>query len=153
MRCTTYFIIYDAFSLYVQRFLFAVKKKRNNLKQIAIDKGHVFTGKLLKTKQIKRNDPSRNEYDYLILDVAIYEYKGKKYKSKLCMKNSSWPDEIELYYIKNPKKATTSGNLGETELNSGNFFRTLFIINVSSITAVRRLLPRTSFGERKFFTI
>ncbi len=72
MRYTTYFIIYDAFSLYVQRFLFAVKKKRNNLKQIAIDKGHVFTGKLIKTKQIKRNDSSRNEYDYLILDVAIY---------------------------------------------------------------------------------
>ena len=27
------------------------------------------------------------------------------------------------------------------------------LFNLSSITAVRRLLPRTSFGERKFFTI
>ena len=87
-----------------KRLLLAIKKSRNDLKQIAIDKGHVFTGKLIKTKQIKRNDPSRNEYDYLILDVAIYEYKGKKYKSKLCMKNASWPDEIELYYIKILKK-------------------------------------------------
>ena len=82
MRCTTYFIIYDAFSLYVQRFLFAVKKKRNNLKQIAIDKGHVFTGKLVKTKRIIRSDPARND-DYIVLRVATYEYELQRKKIQI----------------------------------------------------------------------
>lgn len=40
----------------------------------------------------------------------------------------TWPDEIELYYIKNPKKATSAGNIGVPEINSWKFFRILFII-------------------------
>lgn len=112
-----------------KQLLLAIKKSRNDLKQIAIDKGHVFTGKLVKTKRIIRSDPARND-DYIVLRVATYEYeyKGKKYKSKLCYEIVTWPDEIELYYIKNPKKATSAGNIGVPEINSWKFFRILFII-------------------------
>ena len=100
------------------RYMSTVKKER--LVQEAIANGHVVDAKLVKTKRITRSDPARSD-DYIILRVGIYEYEynGRTYRSKLAAEDVTWPKEMQLYYIKNPKKATAKGSIGTTEIGEG----------------------------------
>ena len=106
-------------------------KKRERLAQEAIANGHVVDAKLVKTKRVMRGNPStRNEYDYIILDVGIYEYayNGRTYRSKLAAEDTNWPKEMKLYYIKNPKKATMKSNIGISEIGGGKCFLIVFSV-------------------------
>lgn len=113
----------------IGHFRYMSREKRERLAQEAIANGHVVNARLAKTKRVKRSDPSRND-DYIILDVGIYEYeyKGKTYRSKLAAEDMTWPNELTLYYIKNPKKATAKGNIGLSEIGGGRCFLIVFAV-------------------------
>lgn len=116
------------FKLIFKHTLLMSQKRRERLLKKAMDAGHVVTGRLVKVKRVTRSDPARRD-DYVILRVATYEYeyKGKTYRSKLTKDLISWPEELTLYYVKNPKRATTSGNIGSTETGAWECFRNWFL--------------------------
>ncbi len=119
-----YFLIrYSSFAL-------AGSRKKKKLVETAIKKGHVFTGRLAETKRERRRGRGRNEHAYRSFSVGIYEYeyKGKTYRCKLAAEKVKWPQEIELYYLKNPKKATTRESIGTTEIGAGKCFWRWFIL-------------------------
>ena len=133
-------------SIVITVFYFLIKyssllgrKKKEKLVQTAIKKGHVFTGTLAETKRERRRGRGRNEHAYRSFSVGIYEYeyKGKTYRCKLAAEKVKWPQEIELYYIKNPKKATTRGGIGTTEIGAGKcFWRWFLLLSLFQVLSV-----------------
>ncbi len=73
--------------------------------------GHVIEAKLQKTYSERDKD---GNYTGAEVGVYVYEYKGRKRKTRL---TSHWglSDTATLYYIKNPKKAMPASQLGVCE--------------------------------------
>ena len=106
-------------------------KKNQKLLEEAIAKNHAVKGTLVKTKKVKRTDPSRNEFDYITCEVGTYEYeyKGRKYRTKFTYETPfSFPKELDLYFVKNPKRATIVSELAMSRVDSWKFFWTWFFI-------------------------
>ncbi len=64
------------------------------------------------------------------VDMGIYqyEYNGKIYTSKIFEKVGHLKDEVDLFYVNNPKKATSEYNLGKTEIDWKKYFLVSFIV-------------------------
>lgn len=93
------------------RIIFYVPFIREKLLQKAKDAGHVVEAKLIKTYDDRDKD---GKWTGAKVGVYVYEYKGKKRKTRL---SSHWElsDTVTLYYIKNPKKAMPASQLGVYE--------------------------------------
>ena len=119
-----------------RHLLVAGEKKREMLARKAINDGRVVNGRLVKTKVVRRGTKSRDPDDYELVTVGTYEYeyKGKTYRSKLEYETGrgAHPKEMELYYIKNQKKATSRGNIGLTELGTGKCFWIVFLFLIAT---------------------
>lgn len=91
------------------RKIFYVTSKQDKLRSKAIENGHVVQAKLIKQHQILDYNP---RYD----GTAVYEYVyGQRKYCYRCMVDG-WPEEeIELYFIRNPKKAAAWGGIGMHE--------------------------------------
>ena len=83
-------------------------KKQEKAKEKAIKLGHVVTASFVRSFGKSREDGSREsqcEYQYYC--------KGKKYKYTLF--TDFPPREIDLYYIRNPRKAEVAGAINVSE--------------------------------------
>lgn len=90
------------------------KKRRERVKQRAIEQGHVVTAKLIKTSHTIRNVPGTHML-YSRKGTYEYTYNGKKYKF------SGWfqdpKPELILYFDKKPSKATVENDLNDSNIN------------------------------------
>lgn len=128
------------FSLFISTIIYEIKiflitdGKRIKLVKEAIEKNHVIKGKLVRTKTVKRADPDRRDdndaYELYNMGIYEYEYNKKTYKTKIIRRLRGYPlqKEIDLFYVKNPKKATTESSLGKTEISWLKYFIITFII-------------------------
>ena len=83
----------------------------------AIEDGRVVQAKLMKSWDSWNQSESgaiiaSNE----VLGVYTYEYKGKKYKYR-ASSTSHLADELTLYFLKNPRKASLENEIGFRESN------------------------------------
>lgn len=130
--CTALF-----YSLFISAIIYGIKyslitdRKRINLIKEATEKNHMFKGKLVKKKLVKHHKAGREDHTFdITCDQGIYEYeyKGKKYKAKFETKPGHLPKELDLFYVKNPKKATSEYYLGKSEIKPIKYFIISFII-------------------------
>lgn len=94
--------------------IFVVPFLREKMLKKAEEEGHILTATLKKKYDALHYDETGPHATNEEVGVYTYEYNGKTYRYRL---SSNWsiPDTITLYYIKNPKKATLAGDLGNRE--------------------------------------
>jgi len=126
------------YSLFISTIIYGIKiflitdRKRIKLVKEATEKNHIIKGKLVKNKIVRRPRSARKEdrdFD-ITCDLGIYEYefKNKKYRTKVYTRLGHLKKEIDLFYVKNPKKATTEYELGKSEISWLKYFIITFII-------------------------
>lgn len=85
----------------------------------AIQEGHIVEAKLIKEHDITTT-PTGFDKGMVdsgkVMGTYIYEYKGKKYKTRRISRNGL-SEEITLYFIKKPRKATSASEIGYSESN------------------------------------
>jgi len=128
-------IIYSLFiasAIYGFKISLITDRKRLKLVREATEKNHMFKGKLIKNKLVRRPYQPRKEDRTadITCDLGIYEYeyKNRKYKTKVYASCGHLRKELDLFYVKNPKKATTEYSLGRTEISWLKHFIVTFII-------------------------
>ena len=120
-----FFAVFATPVMALLRSMFYVPFIQKKLLAKAKENGHVIKAKLQK----KYREPSRIGAGHTSAEVGIYayEYNGrtKRYRA-----TSSWglSDTINLYYIKNPRKATLERYLGMTEVPWGKMFLLSWLI-------------------------
>lgn len=117
----------------VLRLYFYVPLVQKKILEKAKQEGHVIEATLYRTYAQKERsstgmlmETGRRVGDYK------YEYKGKTRKYGLVSINNL-PEKINLYYIKNPKKAVTANYLGMREVP---WFKSYLIISVILIVVI-----------------
>ena len=89
--------------------------QKKKLLEEAIKKGHVVKAKLIKEQDLRKYDTQFGyRYTGQIMATYEYSYKGKTYRRKFISFNK-FGDEVDLYFISNPRKAEFGGNLWVTE--------------------------------------
>ena len=128
-------IIYSLFiasAIYGFKISLITDRKRLKLVREATEKNHMLKGKLVKSKVIRQPNPARKEdrnFDELrSVGTYEYEYKNRTYKTKITTGVGYLRKEIDLFYVKNPKKATSEYGLGRTEISWLKHFIVTFII-------------------------
>ncbi len=111
----------------VLRKIFYFPLVRNSLLKDAQEKGNIVVAHYLKSCDIINDDGT---YSGKRTGIYQYEYGGKKYRYKI-VTTDSMPDELTLYYSKNPRKAALPDAIGFREYN-----RFLYYIILSAIIAV-----------------
>ena len=110
------------------RTLFIVPVKRKKLVKEAEDKGHYVDAKLAKAYDDRQHNDD-GTYTFSNCEVGIYKY---EYKNKTITYRGDFvdypPQEIRLYYLKNPKKATDANSLGLREVPWLKIFLKTFLI-------------------------
>lgn len=126
--------LFITFAYFIIR-TFILMATRDRLKKKVIAKGHVLSARLIKSTVTRGADgPYSDTQNYLDVGIYEYEYKGRKYRTKLSDENKSWPLEMELYYVKNPKKATSLNSIGSTEMGIRKcFFICFFILSAIQV--------------------
>jgi len=106
-----FFAIFATPIMVYLRIVFYVPFIREKLLQKAKDAGHVIEAKLQKTYDDRDKD---GNWTGAKVGVYVYEHKGRTRKTRL---SSHWElsDTVNLYYIKNPKKAMPASQLGVCE--------------------------------------
>lgn len=89
-------------------------KKREAAVKEAIRSGHVVTAILVKFRATEKKIPGTHEF-WSSIGYYKYEYNGKSYKYKFWADNP--PNTLELYFIKNPAKATVAEALSPVVTN------------------------------------
>jgi hypothetical protein len=110
--CVSAFIVFIVYIL--TRRANDSPKKQEEAKKKAIERGHVVTATLKKTLIPEAGD-TRDYLSQIETGVYEYEYKGKKYKCRIPMDNP--PYKMELYFLKNPRKASPEYNMDLSEFN------------------------------------
>ena len=127
-----FFSLFIASAIYGLKISLITDKKRLKLVKEAMEKNHMLKGKLVKSKIVQRRNPTRpqdiNMRRSFDLGIYEYEYKGKTYKTKILAHLGHLKKELDLFYVKNPKKATSEYSLGETEISWLKHFLITFII-------------------------
>lgn len=96
--------------IFIRKIFYGPSSNKKLLKK-AIDKGHIVQAKL-----IKNHDIIRNVGDYGTIatgkEIGLYEYEyhGKTYKYHTTS-TAGLSDNIELYFINNPRKAMNCDEL------------------------------------------
>ena len=106
-----YFAIFATPIMVYLRIVFYVPFIREKLLEKAKADGHIIEAKLQKTYDERDKD---GNWTGATVGVYVYEYKGRKRKTRL---SSHWElsNTVNLYYIKNPKKAMPASQLGVCE--------------------------------------
>lgn len=127
------------FSLFVTpifcwlRKVYYVPVVNQKILQKAIDKGHTVNASLVKSGDIvgvmQTNVDTSGVVDTgKIMGTYLYEYNGKKYKHHINTRNRL-PEEITLYFIKNPRKASLPSEIGYSESNWLLYYLVISIIS------------------------
>lgn len=123
------FSLFIASATYYFKTFLLTGRKRIQLVKEATEKNHIIKGKLIKTKTVRRESPvGSNHYELCDLGIYEYQYKDKTFKTKVYNSVGPLPNEIDLFYVKNPKKATSEYSLGQTEISWLKYFIITFII-------------------------
>lgn len=78
--------------------------QKKKLLEEAIKKDHVVKAKLIKEQDLREYDTQFGyRYTGQIMATYEYSYKGKTYRRKFISFNK-FGDEVDLYFISNPKK-------------------------------------------------
>lgn len=111
MGMAPFFAIFATPIMVYLRIVFYVPFIREKLLQKAKDAGHVIEAKLQRTYDDRDKD---GNWTGAMVGVYVYEHKGRTRKTRL---SSHWElsDTVNLYYIKNPKKAMPASQLGVCE--------------------------------------
>ena len=106
-----FFAIFATPIMVYLRIVFYVPFIREKLLEKAKADGHIIEAKLQKTYDDRDKD---GNWTGKTVGVYVYEHKGKTRKTRL---SSHWElsDTVNLYYIKNPKKAMPASQLGVCE--------------------------------------
>ena len=99
--------------------------QKKKLLDEAIKKGHVVKAKLIKTHDINRHTEMGVHPTGKKMATYEYSYNGKTYKRQFISINK-FGDEVDLYFISNPRKAEFGGNLWTTAKN--HWIRSYFIM-------------------------
>ena len=112
MSCFMAFVfVFPAYLIWVQ--VTGTKELMNIAKEKAISRGHVVTAKRYKMSSLIDDAPGLYPGPKHCAWYK-YEYNGKTYKYRHW---DQWPPmEITLYFIDNPRKATTPGNLNDSKI-------------------------------------
>lgn len=94
------------------RKIFYFPFARNSLLRDAQKKGNIVVAHYLKSYDIINDDGT---YSGKRTGIYQYEYGGKKYRYKIVTTDTITPDELTLYYSKNPRKAALPDAIGFSE--------------------------------------
>ena len=96
---------------------------RPKIRKKMLEKGHTVTAHLIRQNDILNDNGtvSCNE-----IGIYQYEYNNKTYKYK-SISAGTLSQEIELYFMKNPRKATTYNEIG---LKETHWFKYYLVISV-----------------------
>lgn len=110
------------------RTIFFVPFIREKLRKEAIRKGHVIEASLQKSYNAVKHDTEFGNVG-TIEDIGVYhyEYNGKTYKYQATT-SKGLSSKITLYYIKNPRKATVSMDLGNWEIPWLRFYLIIALV-------------------------
>lgn len=99
----------------ILRKVFFVPIIRKSLREKAERKGHVIAASLQKSHNIRNHDKDFGGLPTM-KEMGIYSYQvnGKSYSYRFITSNRL-PEELTLYYIKKPRKATVANDLGNWE--------------------------------------
>ena len=87
------------------RIMFVWPWQRNELLERAIKNGTVVTARYVKTTGYMHRGESGTYPTGNVTGLYEYEYNGKKIRKRLTgRRNSDLVREVELYFVKNPKK-------------------------------------------------
>ena len=113
--------------VYLKKIMYHPTQKKKLLEE-AIKKGHVVKAKLIKEHDTREYN-NQSGYHYTGEKMATYEYSynGKTYRRKFISFNK-FGDEVELYFISNPRKAEFGGNLWTTAKN--HWIRSFFLMTL-----------------------
>lgn len=117
----------------VLRFIFYVPFIHGRLREKAKKEGHVVEAHLEKKHTIMPDDKG-SITTMKETGTYVYYVNGRKYKCRLM--DDAIPglsDTINLFYIKNPRKATTGGSIGNREWPWFKFY--LIISLIAAIVA------------------
>lgn len=119
--------------VYLKKIMYHHTQKKKLLEE-AIKKGHVVKAKLIKEQDLREYDTQFGyRYTGQIMATYEYSYNGKIYRRKFISFNK-FGDEVDLYFISNPRKAEFGGNLWITAKNHwirSYLFMVLFIAIIS----------------------
>lgn len=113
--------------VYLKKIMYHPTQKKKIFEE-ARKKGHVVKAKLIKEHDIKEYN-TQSGYYYNGKKMATYEYSynGKTYRRKFISFNK-FSDEVDLYFISNPKKAEFGGNLWTTAKN--HWIKSFFLMTL-----------------------
>ncbi len=113
--------------VYLKKIMYHPTQKKKLFEE-AIKKGHVVKAKLIKEHDIKEYN-TQFGYRDTGKKMATYEYSynGKTYRRKFISFNK-FGDEVDLYFISNPKKAELGGNLWTTAKN--HWIKSFFLMTL-----------------------
>jgi hypothetical protein len=97
---------------------------RTHLYNVAVQRGHVVEAHLVKSNEIYGNDTVNAN---ATLGKYRYEWNGKTYYRR-CTTTGKIPDQVTLYFVKHPGKATFSDAVGLHERRWPKFFAVFFLL-------------------------
>lgn len=111
--------------VYLKKVMYHPTQKKKLLEE-AIKKDHVVKAKLIKEQDLREYDTQFGyRYTGQIMATYEYSYNGKTYRRKFISFNK-FGDEVDLYFISNPRKAEFGGNLWVTAKN--HWVKSFFIM-------------------------
>jgi hypothetical protein len=105
--CFAFFLVFPVYIIVsaVQSSPSKREKEREELKKLAIERGHVVTAELVKIQSDSVQSAS-SSFRHNSMGIYKYIYNGKKYRFTYQSDNS--PGSITLYFVSNPRKATVA---------------------------------------------
>lgn len=102
----------------VFRTMFVWPWMRQGLLRKAIEKGNVVTARFVKSTGYMLQGESAAHPAGSVSGKYEYEYQGKKYSKQLtARRDSDLVREVELYFVRNPKRASVANEIGLSEPN------------------------------------
>ena len=103
---------------------------RGKLLRNAIKGGHIVNAKLVDSIDVQQSNGSFGNTDtFECIGIYKYEYDEKVYTHRVISRDRL-PEEMELYYQKNPGRATSGGDLGLRESNWFLYFAVIWLVLV-----------------------
>lgn len=112
-----YFICFFAAGVVVFPFfiivgqLRATKRHKDKLYNKAVSRGHEATAFLKRSYSPLQENP-RSPTDRMELGKYYFDYNGKRYNIRLYFDGAP-PEEVQVYWLSNPRKAGTKGGISD----------------------------------------
>lgn len=112
--------------VYLKKVMYHPTRKKKLLDE-AIKNGHVVKAKLIKEQDVRENTRWGAHYTGKKMATYEYSYNGKIYRRQF-MSFNKFANEVDLYFISNPRKAQFGGDLWVTAKN--HWIRSFFLMTL-----------------------